>query len=421
MKSGTMRLLIAEYNSSTGTETVSLGIIPELTHLVDCVVWALPPHRAEFYKKRIPASDRLIYEELYWPGPSGFLWRAHGVLRRLDLLVPGIRFVSWMRSRLITLWLKKLIRKHRLTHFFTTWIFNVDVPQLPIPIGAMAMDLNWQHFPENFPDVARPVLDRLFEEWTVQAEAIFPISDFTAEEMRHAFPQSTSRLKVVPHGAQVLSSTTSDDSPTLRPGSAPRNYFYYPASAFAHKDHGTAIEAALDLYARGCDFDLVFSGGKTECFLEKTLLSNAWTESIRELLAKNSSLIDGRIKVLGAIDRTEVEKLFQGARAVVLPSRFEGFGLPLLEAIERGVRVICTDIPPFGEQIRRYDYGNYTSVFPVGDTGAIARLMEATLNSPAEDRLLPKQIAARTQRWTWKDAATAYVDALQKTRDHVAP
>jgi glycosyltransferase involved in cell wall biosynthesis len=421
MKSGTMRLLIAEYDSSTGTETVSLGIIPELTNLVDCVVWALPPYRAEFYKKLIPASDRLIYEELYWPRQSGFFWRAHGLLRRLDLLMPRNKFVSWMRSQIITLWLKEVIRKHRLTHFFTTWIFNVKIPRLPIPIGAMAMDLNWQHFPENFPKVSRPVLDRLFEEWIVQAEVVFPISDFTADEMRHAFPKSTSHLKVVPHGAQVLSSPALDDSPALRPASARRDYFYYPASAFAHKDHGTAIGAALRLYAKGYDFDLVFSGGKTECFQEKTLLSNAWTESIRELLAQNSSLIGGRIKVLGTIDRTEVEKLFHGARAIVLPSRFEGFGLPLLEAIEHGVRVICTDIPPFREQIRRYDYGNYTRIFPAGETGGIARLMEAALNSPVEDRLLPKQIAARTQRWTWKDAATAYVDALRETTDRAAP
>jgi glycosyltransferase involved in cell wall biosynthesis len=425
MKPGTMRLLIAEPNSSNGTETVSLGVIPELLHLAECVVWALPSHRAEFYQKLLPASDRLIYEDIYWAEPAGFLWRAHGLLRRLDSLVPSTRIVSWMRAQLNTARLRQLIRKHRLTHFFTTWIFDVDCPRLPVPLGAMAMDLNWQRFPENFPDRDRASLDRRFEDWLARADVVFPISDFTADEMRRAFPNSTRHLKVVPHGAQVLAPIDAVPSPLPHSPSGqetlPRKYFYYPASAFAHKDHGTAVAAAIELYARGYDFDLIFSGARTEAFLAAAPFSNAWTESMRTLLEKNAALIQGRIKILGTIERAKVDELFTGARAIILPSRFEGFGLPLLEAIERGARAICTDIPPFLEQIRLYNYGDYARVFPAGAVDRLAALMEVSLKSPTEGRLLPQQIAARTQRWTWKDVATAYVEALQEAGNRPAP
>ena len=403
-----MRLLIAEHNHSTGTETVSLGIIPELLQRAERVVWAMPSYRIEFYQKIIPASDRLIYRELFWPPDCRFHWRLFGLLQQMDLLLPRSKIVAGMRARLTDSWLKYLIRHHGITHFFTTWIFNVEIPRLPVPVGAMAMDLNWHQFPENFPESDRESLDRSFAKWLAEADVVFPISDFTADEMKREFPQSVRRLKVVPHGARILPPAEMSVAAGARP------YFYYPASVFAHKDHRTAIEAAIDLFSRGHDFDLIFSGVRTECLLSQNESSNPLSESLRALIEENSKVIKGRIKCLGVVDRAQVETLVLGARALVLPSRFEGFGLPLLEAIERGARVICTDIPPFLEQIHRYDYSGYATVFPAGDAVQLSSLIQTAISKPVAPRPLPAEITARAQRWTWKDAAAAYVDALQE-------
>ena len=409
-----MRLLIAEHNCSHGTETVSLGIVPEFMNMVECIVWAMPPHRIGFYQRLIPPSERLIYEEILWPHESRWFWRAFGLLQRMELLLPRSRIVTRLRTRLTDSRLRHLIRQYRLTHFFTTWIFNVEMPKLPVPMGAMAMDLNWQKFPENFPENTRESLDRPFAKWLAEADVVFPISDFTAQEMKKAFPRPTKRVKVVPHGARVLRPGPADAPPPPRNQAPSRAFFYYPASLFAHKDHQTAIEAAIALYAKGCDFDLVFSGWGTEHLLNKMEDSNDLSEALRARLAQHAALINQRIKCLGIVDRAKVEDLVLNARALVLPSRFEGFGLPLLEAIERGAPVICTDIPPFLEQIRRYDYADDTSIFPAGDVNRLVELMEAALNKPARPRPSPDEISARTQRWTWKDAAAAYAQALRE-------
>ena len=420
-----MRLLIVEPNFSTGTETVNLGIIPELTRLVECVVWAMPDYRSGFYQKIIPASDQLIYERLCWPKNSRFYYHIDGFLGRLSSLFPvnwkfAGRSISWLRERIAHAWLKHLIRKYRITHFFTTWIFNEEAPALPVPIGAMVMDLNWQHFPENFPETDRGALDRSFANWLKHADVVFPISDFTAEEIHGNFPRVAARVIVVPHGARGFSPASTGEI-TRRQGAPARPYFYYPASVFSHKDHKSLIEAALKLFALGYDFDLVFTGARTDCFLRSSKRSDSLSESVRQLCAENAALINGRIKCLGRIDRAEVLALYDEARAVILPSRFEGFGLPLLEAIERGARVICTDIPPFNEQIRRYDYGHYTVQFPPGSVASLAEYMEASLKSTGTAKPTLEEISARTQRWTWKDAAGAYIEAMSETRHGTPP
>jgi len=420
MTSRSMRLLIVEHDFSTGTETVNLGIIPELTKLVECVVWAMPDYRREFYQKVIVPSDKLIYEGLVWPQESRFFYRCDGFLGRLNSLFPVKRTlvgktIYAMRVKIANAWLRHLVRKYRITHFFTTWIFNQERPKLPVPTGAMAMDLNWQQFPENFPEIDRQSLDRSFADWLKHSDVLFPISDFTAEEIQRSFPQVTSRMVVVPHGARIIpTGATGVTKP--RAEARERPYFYYPASVLVHKGHQTLVEAAIKLFAKGYNFDLILSGSFTESFLRQTDRNDPVSKIVRKLCSDNSDLIKGRIKCLGKVDWSEVEALYAEAHAVILPSHFEGFGLPLLEAIERGARVICTDIPPFNEQIRRYDYGKYTCQFPPGSVSCLAEFMEDSLKSPHFDKPHPEEIAARIQRWTWKDAAVAYVEAMSEAQ-----
>jgi glycosyltransferase involved in cell wall biosynthesis len=61
--------------------------------------------------------------------------------------------------------------------------------------------------------------------------------------------------------------------------------------------------------------------------------------------------LNGYITVAGNVTPAEVNALYDSTRRVVLPSRYEGLGLPLIEAVQRGKQVLCSDIPPFREQL----------------------------------------------------------------------
>jgi glycosyltransferase involved in cell wall biosynthesis len=96
-----------------------------------------------------------------------------------------------------------------------------------------------------------------------------------------------------------------------------------------------------------------------------------------------------------------------GAAALVLPSRDEGFGLPLLEALACGIPVVATDAPALLEVA-----GGYAQHVPVGDVEALAAALSA-VNGAARD---PKTAAARrahASEYTWHACAESTVDAYR--------
>ncbi len=119
--------------------------------------------------------------------------------------------------------------------------------------------------------------------------------------------------------------------------------------------------------------------------------------------------LDGRVLFPGFVPYDRLRGVVAGALVFAFPSRYEGFGLPPLEAMAAGVPVVASDIATSVEVL-----GGFAALPPVGDTAALADALWRALADPAPDRLA----AARRHAtgWTWErcvDATvTAYTDAV---------
>lgn len=178
---------------------------------------------------------------------------------------------------------------------------------------------------------------------------------------------------------------------------SPPLLFYYPAAPNEHKGHLTLLEAARRLALRGMDFRLVFSGAGIDGECEVTT-------AMRAFLAEHRRLLDGRVKMAGNVPAAEVERLFGEASCVVLPSSYEGFGLPLAEALAFGKPVICSDIAPFREQVARYGCERLATFVPPGNAQALEEAMAAHLAGDFQS-MSEEELRERLGRWTWADAA----------------
>ena len=105
----------------------------------------------------------------------------------------------------------------------------------------------------------------------------------------------------------------------------------------------------------------------------------------------------------------ELEGLWALADAFVLPSLYEGFGLPVLEAMHRGVPVACADASSLPEVA-----GDAALLFDPRDVAAIAASIERLLEDPALARSLRAKGLARVREFTWARTARLTLDSYAR-------
>jgi glycosyltransferase involved in cell wall biosynthesis len=99
---------------------------------------------------------------------------------------------------------------------------------------------------------------------------------------------------------------------------------------------------------------------------------------------------------LGHVDDARLSALYAGAAVFIYPSRYEGFGLPVLEAMARGTPVIASDFPSIAEA-----GGDAALYFPVGDAALLAASIETVLTDPAVRAGLRARGLTRSASLTW--------------------
>lgn len=110
---------------------------------------------------------------------------------------------------------------------------------------------------------------------------------------------------------------------------------------------------------------------------------------------------------LGGVDDETLDHLYRHALGLVLPSRDEGFGLPLVEAMARGCPVIASDAACLPEIVQ--DGGVIT---PLGNIEALSVAIEQ-LQDPAQRDPLTQRALARARAFTWHSSAAAHVVAYR--------
>ncbi|GHF77988.1 glycosyltransferase involved in cell wall biosynthesis [Amycolatopsis bartoniae] len=116
----------------------------------------------------------------------------------------------------------------------------------------------------------------------------------------------------------------------------------------------------------------------------------------------------GRVLHAGYLSEVDLRNVVAGASALVLPSRDEGFGLPVLEALACDVPVVCTDIPALREIA-----GSFARLVPYGDVEALAVAMGEAV---AEPRVASLSVGRRAHAagFTWRHCADATVEAYRR-------
>jgi alpha-1,3-rhamnosyl/mannosyltransferase len=112
----------------------------------------------------------------------------------------------------------------------------------------------------------------------------------------------------------------------------------------------------------------------------------------------------------GFVPDDELAEWYRAAELFVYPSRYEGFGLPVLEAMACGTPVVCSDAPGVREVA-----GDAAIQLAPDDVEAWAAALAMAATQPALRAALRSAGLARAQQFTWEHAATVTINAYERS------
>ena len=293
--------------------------------------------------------------------------RFAAITRRPELVPLGVEPVplpARLQELRVAVGLPRLLRRLRpaLAHFQ-----YVIPPACPCPAVVTIHDLSFERGLQGAKD--RALFRALVPRSARRAARVLTVSERTRSDLAERYGVDA---VVTPNGVDEA----------FRPGNgAPGDYLLFVGAIQARKDPLAAVEAA-----RSVGLPLVAAGPRKD------------EELARELERRGAD-------VRGYVDRGELAGLYRGAAALVLPSRHEGFGLPVLEAMASGTPVVAAPDPALREV--------------AGDAALFAepeRLADAVREALRDRARLAAAGLERARAFSWEETArrtaAAYREAL---------
>lgn len=233
--------------------------------------------------------------------------------------------------------------------------------------------------PESF---SRPyrMLHRTLGRLLARRARIATVSHFSADRLAANLGIAREAIAIIPNGVDTMAKIVADVSviDRLRLNGAP----YFLAFGTGNPRKNVALVHRAFAHLDRPDARLVLVGGNSS-----------------GIFAHDDIATDLRVITAGQCSDAEIAALYDQACALVFPSRYEGFGLPPLEALARGCPAIVSDIAPHREVC-----GDAATYIAVDDIASLGRAMHGALTDP------PSPVARstwcdRAARFSWHDGA----------------
>ena len=273
---------------------------------------------------------------------------------------------------------------------------NFAPPWGPFRRVVTIHDLQYRALPELLSPLARAGTGVMIRLAARGAQRVIVESRVAADELVAGLGVAPERIDVIPAGA--------GSSPTgerLAPGElrsrhdlGERAVVLCPASNLPHKNL-PALVAALALLDRGARPVLVLCGRGTDA------------PALRE--RARATGVEADFRGLGSVTAAELEGLYALAGCVALPTLYEGFGLPVLEAMARGVPVVCSDLPVLHEVA-----GPAAVYFDPRAPADIAAAIGRVLGDGALVATLRDAGQTRAAGFSWAAAAEATLESYRR-------
>lgn len=282
------------------------------------------------------------------------------------------------------------------------WEPNYALVTKKIPAWATIYDHSYQHHPAFHPAERLKWLTTQVPKTLATAQGIFTISEFSRQEIHQHYNYPLDKIQLVPPGLEPAFNkkySQQEQQTFTQRHNLPNSYLLSVATLEPRKNLNGLLDAYTQLDTSiQQQYPLVIVGAK------------GWEAShfYKRLQQLHKQ---GRVQLLGYLPQQEMPLLYAAAKMLIYPSLYEGFGMPVLEAMAQQTPVItsnCSSLPEVAQ-------GAACLVDP-HDTAALAQTITELLNNPVLQQQLIQKGLQRSQQYSWENSAQRMLDCWSVNR-----
>lgn len=371
--------------------------------------------------KRIAINTRFLLPDKM----EGFGWYTYEVVKRLVAMHPDVQFYfffdrAYDKKFIFGPNVTPVVLKPQARHpiLFKIWFdfsvaralkqFNIDLFFSPdgylslttdVPQVGVIHDLNFVHYPHDIPTKHRGYLLRNFPKFARKAMHIVTVSNYSKADLIQTYGIAPEKITVGYNGAaDWFCPVESAHQEVIRAKYASGLPYFLSVGALHPRKNIVRLLQAFDAFKAqsGSETQLVIAGDSYfwSAEMKKTLETMRFKEAVR---------------FTGHVQPEELVGLYGSARALVFVSYFEGFGIPLVEAMRCGCPVIAGNRTSLPEVVG--DAGKLVDPFQV--TEITDAMMELDANSDLRESYIQRGYA-QTEQFTWDRTAEVVSGVVRK-------
>ena len=261
-----------------------------------------------------------------------------------------------------------------------------------MPCVSIVYDLQHITYPEFFTPEQRLNRQRHIQDACARSDRVVCISEYVRTTLLASVDVYAERVVTIPLGL-LQEFSGARNGVVERLGLSEGDFLLYPANFWPHKNH-TRLFEALRIYRQ--------THPDSQLKLVCTGAPNALMRTLE--VAAESLLPSGTVVFAGYVREAALASLLDACTAVIYPSLYEGFGMPVLEAMARGKPVLCSNVTSLPEVA-----GDAAIYFDPTDPGQIASAIDALGDTARIAELVRRGRQRAAAIGTGRDMAARYL------------
>ena len=282
-------------------------------------------------------------------------------------------------------------------------LLTLEPRGINIPSIVTIPDIQHEFYPEFFDPYTLRWRYASYDYSVKRCDAVLTLSKYSKETIVEKYKIPENKVYAIHLDSSqefYLNHSEATDQKVIEKYQLPNEYGFYPANTWQHKNHLNLLKAMVILKKHfNVKINMVFTGSGQQAH-----------ESITNFINEND--LSEQIKFLGYLPQEEMPYVYRNAKFLVFPSLFEGFGIPLVEAMRTKTPIVCSNAGSIPEVVE-----DSALLFDPNNPEDIALKILEVLKEQTRIELINKGIK-QAEKFSWEKCSETTLEVFKRVMEN---